>query len=89
MSATSEDIHRLVSIGKIIVGTMISCVIGIAGVAVWVNQTTTAVAESTKKIEAIAIWKSETDKLLSRVVAIQEGQQRLMEKLDRQPSPNP
>jgi len=87
-----EQIAQVASLVKLIGGLLFVCVCGVGYGFIWINQTTTAIAQSQKRIDVSeaatnerikdwGAWRSETDKTQARLASVQESQQRLMERL--------
>lgn len=87
-----EQVAQVASLVKLIGGLLCVCVCGVGYGFVWINQTTTAIAQNQKRIDTNeqatnervrdwGAWRSETDKTQARLASVQESQQRLMERL--------
>lgn len=57
-----DRLHSLLGLGRLIVGGLLSCLMAFAGVAIWVNNTTTALAATRAELRAIAADRADTMK---------------------------
>jgi hypothetical protein len=82
----------VLSLVKWIAGLGCTCAGGMVAVVIWVNNTTTAIASTQQRIDVVnrrqddlvrdwTPWRAETDRNITRMLALQEGQQKLMERL--------
>lgn len=86
-----ERLLPLLSFGRVILGGVATCICGLIYVVIWVNQTTTALAESQKEIRAIASdraatvqewgqWRVRKDEVDTKVVQMLDMQQQLIQR---------
>ncbi len=90
----------VVNLVKWVAGLGCTCAGAMIAIVIWVNNTTSAIAATQQRIEAVnkhqeelvrdwTPWRAETDRNITRMLALQESQQKLMERLnerlDRRP----
>jgi len=92
LASQLDRVESLVKIAQIVIGMVVAAVSGLITVALWVNNTSTALAATRAEVQTLSkervesvkewsAWRSKKDEVDTRVLQILEGQQRI---LDRQ-----
>lgn len=87
-----KQISQLLTLVKLVVGLFLSFGVGMVGVVLWFSHTTEAIASTQLKMDNFnkdyndrlkewTSWRVEMDRNATRMLAIQEAQQKLMERL--------
>jgi hypothetical protein len=91
LSSQLDRINSLMSIARIVMGLVLTCVTGLITVAIWANNTTTALAQTRSDIVAIvsqrtetmkelATWRAQKDENDTKFLQIVTDQQRMLER---------
>lgn len=86
------QIGQMAGLVRLIGGLLCVCVCGVGYGFIWINQTTTAIAASQRRIDINELatserlkdwtaWRAEVERTQARLATVQEQQQRLMERL--------
>ena len=87
-----QQISSVVTLIKLIGGLLCVCGTAIGYGFVWINQTTTAIARSqqqlteheqmtAEKTKEWLAWRSDSDKVHGRIIAVQESQTRILDRM--------
>lgn len=80
-----DRLQSLLGLAKLLVGGFWACLVAFAGVAVWVNSTTVALATTQKEIASIrqdraevlkdyAAWRAKKDEIDTKIIQILDNQ---------------
>lgn len=92
LSKWIKQVNQAVMVVKLMAGMAFSCGICMVGAVLWFSHTTEAIASTQVKIDVFdksyqerlkewTTWRMDIDRSTTRMLAIQEAQQKLMERL--------
>lgn len=84
-----DRLHALLGLARLLVGGFWACLMAFGGIAIWVNNTTVALASTQKEIQAISRdraevmkdwgqWRAKKDETDTRLMQMMENQQELI-----------
>lgn len=84
-----DRLHSLLGLARLLVGGFWACLVAFGGVAVWVNNTTVALASTQKEIHEISKdrtevlrewgqWRARKDETDTKLIQMMENQQELI-----------
>lgn len=87
-----KQVNQALVLVKLMIGLAFSCGCGMVGVVLWFSHTTDAIASTQQRMDAYdkeeqirikewSTWRMDMERTSVRMLAIQEAQQKLMERL--------
>jgi hypothetical protein len=84
-----DRLHSLLGLARLLVGGFWACLVAFAGVAVWVNSTTVALATTQRELAAIKIdradvlkeyatWRAKKDEIDTKIIQMLDNQQAMI-----------